>query len=236
MAEKKPFKERIKPDGDKLKKAAMPTLMDAGMAFTGGMIGSAIGWHSLYLGALAMYAGQYSETNTLTALGAGMFASVPFDLMSSGGANLRQAQNGGSLNGTSTGMKGRIETGKMRALAFKDAFAKKMFLDKIFKKKGKQPGEATTIPDGSGDGELDGLGFLGNAFDNLDQLQESLVASAMDFQAANPGAVPMLEAGDPGGDFMDIEDLDTMDVIDAPGEFEAMAELQTVSGIDFDTM
>jgi hypothetical protein len=193
MAKEKSFKDRITPSAEKSKQAAVPTVVDAGAAFVGGMLGSAIGWPSLLVGLVSMHAGKYSETSALTAFGAGMFAAVPFDMMSSGGANLRQTE-GSTLNGE-TGFKARLQTGKHRALAFKDAFAKKMFIDKILKKK-------------SGEGELDGLG---SGFAELDRLEQSVIASAMDFQQAAPN-VPMLEPGYAGHEV--IPEFDAVEGID----------------------
>lgn len=201
----KTFSARIKPGGDKMKTAIVPSLVNVGSAVAGGMTGAALGWHSIYLGLAAIYAGQYSETSSLSAFGTGMLVSFPIDLM----AGAKQTPTPAKPET----MKERLELGKTRALAFKDAFAKKMFLDRVFGPKGKEVGQ--TLPVAS-TGTVAGLAGE-DGFAALEQIEQSLIASAMDQMAQNPDSVPspepdpspfMLGEGEPYDQTVEGLDLD----------------------------
>lgn len=152
-----------KTDAKEVAKTGGLTAGDAAAAFAGGFAGSAIGWHSLYTGFLLMYLGRYAETNMLSAFGAGMFASVPLDMMVQGGSGASTTVQG--LNGEK-GIRAFTEAGKIRARAYREAFARKIHLDKLKKKSG---------------AAMDGLGYA-SGMAQLDSIEQSLVAEAMDFQ------------------------------------------------------
>lgn len=195
----KTFAARIKPGGEKMTTAIVPTLVDVGSALAGGMTGAALGWHSIYLGLAAIYAGQYSETSLLSAFGTGMLVSLPVDLMTSA----KQAP----APAKPETMKERLELGKTRALAFKDAFAKKVFLDRVFDPKGKEVGQALPVASTETVAGLAG----DDGFAALDRIEQSLIASAMDQMAQNPDSAPNPEPfmlGEGEADTPTIEGLD----------------------------
>ena len=184
---------RLSFDKEKAKQSVKPALVDAAAAFGGGAAGAgASQLHPLVPfagGLLLIYAGNYSKgpknpQSWMQAAGAGMLASTAWT-----------AINGAATKTAKPTFKDRLSNGKDQAISFITQFAGVFGLGK---KKAGSKGEGM-------DGEL---GYVDSPdFAALDQLERSVLASAMDYQNQQelPEATHMLYGGDedgaPGLDF-----------------------------------
>lgn len=156
----------------------------------GGFVGALIGRTSLVVGAAVTGIGHYTKNRLATVFGFGMMAANGFQPKKDG------------VSGTEN--PDMLEGAKERAIAFKDSFSEKLFLDKILKKKG-AIGSSTS---GIGDvqyftypEEQSQLGANDMDLSVLDQLEQQVAQSAATFrQQQMKGILPSDESM---GDLMD---------------------------------
>ena len=139
----------------------------------GGLIGSAIGRPSLAIGIVATGTGHYTQSRMLTLLGIGMMAANGF-------------QKGKGVNG----LEG-LDGVKERLVAYKENFSEKLYLDKILKQK------SAAVTNGFGqvqyfnyDQEMNG------GLNALNNIEDQLIESGMQFQQMSGAAFPQMEADD----------------------------------------
>jgi hypothetical protein len=145
----------------------------------GGFVGALIGRPSLLVGAAVTGIGHYTKNRLATIFGFGMMAANGF-----------QPKDG--VSGTES--PDILEGAKERAIAFKDSFSEKLFLDKILKKKETTPGigdvQYFTYPN-----EQSQLGANEVDLTALDQLEQQVAQSAATFrQQQMKGILPSDES------------------------------------------
>ncbi|MEM6269877.1 MAG: hypothetical protein AAF998_10590, partial [Bacteroidota bacterium] len=201
------------------KESAMDWGKNALMAFGGMTLGAVLvpGRVSLPAGVILALYGIHKQSASLVSIGTGLALAMPARAAATGDPNLRQAQppNGGKFD---------FETYKAgvsgRAKMFFSEFGKKLFLDKIglFSKK-----DATTSDQGGDAGPDSDLGYLGaNPFATLDQMNNSLIASSMDFREQSALPLPGVVDADFDLEDEDDEDLEGFGAIDT--DFEDVDE------------
>lgn len=164
---------RTNTKGD-MKSTALKTLAYTGIGVIGGgLAGAVLGKPSFFLGAVLTGVGFYKDITWLAPLGLGMMASSH---ITSGSTN--------TVEGFS--VKQETENIKARLVDFKDGLFSKTYMDKVFKKKTpetKTPGDAITVDKGT----TSGFGSVEDNIKTLDNMEQQLVASAMEHQIRNAG-------------------------------------------------
>ena len=167
----------MKTKGD-MKNTAIKTATQVGIGVVGGGILSAIiGKPSFLIGLTLAGIGNYNDNSWLAPLGIGMMAS----------SHIAPNTSESSVSGFD--LKEQGEKIKERLAALKDSFMSKTYMDKIFKGKptATKGSEANTrksfseeIPETE---EItNGFGNLTQSENTLNQIEQQLVASAMEFQ------------------------------------------------------
>lgn len=105
---------------EKLKDGLLETGKNLGSGLVGMVAGSAVGRHSLWLGAITIFGGAWYKYDWVTSAGVGMVASNGF----------AGKQTDGSVTGMA-GFKGEIDNAKNRAISSLKALGKKVYLDKL---------------------------------------------------------------------------------------------------------
>lgn len=140
----------------------------------GGLIGAAIGRPSLAVGMAATGLGHYSGNKLTQLLGIGMMAA-----------------NGFQRNTTVSGIEG-LDGVKERVQAFKESISERLYLDKL-----KRVSSTGTT---SGFGDLQYFSYPNNDLAALDDIENQLSDSAMQFQSQLPqSAYDIGDVGDLDG-------------------------------------
>ncbi len=150
----------------------------------GGLVGAMIGKTSLLIGAAVTGIGHYTKNRLASIFGFGMMASNGFQPKTNGVSGVENPD--------------MLEGAKERAIAFKDSFSEKLFLDKILKKKEATP-ETTN---GIGDvqyftypEEQSQLGASDIDLSVLDQIEQQVAQSAANYrQQQMKGILPSDES------------------------------------------
>lgn len=175
----KPTKKRgrLTFDKEKAKKSVQPGLVDMAAAIGGGAAGAGASQiHPvvpLVGGVALIYAGNYSDKPWMRAAGTGMLVATAHGAVFPNGAK----------TATKPTFKDKLNNGKDQAINFLKSFGN------VFKFKKSNPPEKTLAEGGE----------LGNVADEdfaaLDQLERSVLASAMDYQNSlpSPAGIDQLE-------------------------------------------
>lgn len=169
---------------------------------------------SFWAGAGIMAFAAWKKKPLLFTAGMGLAMAMPADMMMTGGANARMAQDPNKSKFSTF-----LDNAKNRAKMLFAAFGKKLSLD-LAKKAvsgGKVP-PGQTLPAG----ENGGMGGLGeNPFDALDELNNRMAASALALRESNP------EAFDTDDDFEDFDEGADAEMAGLYGEdFEDFSDLE----------
>ena len=140
--------------------------------FVGGMVGSGLGRWSLLGGGLAAGLSYYFGIPGLAGFGIGMAAA---------GLNQKEETTPPPVDGVD--MKTRIAEAQERMKAFAEGFKKKLWLDKIGTKKEDEKKE--TEKQVTEDTTTQTVGALGEGDDPLAEIEQQLIAEAVNFQREN---------------------------------------------------
>lgn len=161
MANETRKRKRLIFDKEKAKAAAVPAALGVAGAFVGGLTGAVMPPLVSGIGGfVCLLGGAYTGRGWLTAAGAGMLVTARLP----GNASQRLAE------GAKPGLTAMAEDTKERAKGYLKAVGGK------FMPKRKEEGAA----------EAEGLGWVRDPHDTLDEVERSLEASAMDFRHTTP--------------------------------------------------
>ena len=168
----------LKPEDNALHSAGQASLDILFGAVVGGAVGALIGRPALFGGALLSGVGYYFGNDTLPIVGLGMMATNVGNLKRNKEETIEGIEEAEVIE----------TTAKERLVAFKDGLLSRLYVDKIQKTFEKEEDKTeTTHPTKTTEatGTPENLsGFLGMA--SLDEIEQQLISSAMDFQSQNP--------------------------------------------------
>ncbi len=190
----------------KIKDNLVETGKNLGSGLVGMVAGSAVGRHSLWIGAVTIFGGAWYQRDWLTSVGVGMVASNGFG-----------SRNEDNVSGID-GFKDELNSAKNRALSSLRALGKKVYLDKL------SPSIAGRMGlDGMEDGTvlmLDGQVGDIESFDTteVDEIIRQLEEGNVDELVEVPGFEGTYTMGNPVGDVNgDLGALDSLDVTELAG-------------------
>lgn len=189
-----------------IKDNLVETGKNLGSGLVGMVAGSAVGRHSLWIGAVTIFGGAWYQRDWLTSVGVGMVASNGFG-----------SRNEDKVPGID-GFKDELNSAKNRALSSLRALGKKVYLDKL------SPSIAERMGlDGMEDGTvlmLDGQVGDIESFDTteVDEIIRQLEEGNVDELVEAPGFEGAYTMGNPVGDVNgDLGALDSLDVTELAG-------------------
>ncbi|GAA5036598.1 hypothetical protein GCM10011506_30120 [Marivirga lumbricoides] len=188
-----------------VKDSLLETGKNLGSGLVGMIAGSAVGRHSLWIGALTIFGGAWYKYDWLTSTGVGMVASNGF--------GQRQDEEVSGLDG----FQDEIANAKTRALASLKALGKKVYLDKLSPSLSEKIG-LNGMEDGSVvmlNSHMDGMGnFDTSEVDEIIRQLESgnaeTIVEDTSYQQRNFDGIEM-------GSFGDVGMLGNQDITDLAG-------------------
>ncbi len=176
-----------------IKKSGIRTAIDIGAGVLGGgFAGALMGRSSLLVGAVVSGAGYYINNPILPMVGMGMMASHS-------AANIKAISTTDEpVNGFD--MQNEMSNAKARLIQFKDNLLAKTYIDKL--QKAISTDETATTTEDSPQ-ELLGLGMV-----SLDEVEQQLVSSALEFQSQQKPVTLQNDVYTPYQDDIDVEDTD----------------------------
>lgn len=119
------------------KHSGLALLRDGVSGVAGAYVGSALGRPSLLVGLATTFGGHYAGSQAVASFGLGMVLANGFSSSEGGQDNLGKSPTG------KFHMKTEVKNAKTRMSNFSSQFKKKLYLDKLLKKKGKAPEEVS---------------------------------------------------------------------------------------------
>lgn len=155
--------ENLKGTKSSVKRSGGGVLRDLLTGGAGAVVGAFVGRPSFLLGAATTFGGYLSGSQAVANLGLGMMLATGFNNGPGSGTNMAKSPTG------KFHFKTEMQNGLTRILNIKDAFTRKIYLDKLMKK---SPPVA-------------GLGFTGgDPFLELDRIEAQTFQAAEDYQRA----------------------------------------------------